>query len=286
MAIPVNYFVSTTKDNDNYKNLVAGLNATEKFSDRMSDLNIDEKDIDMYISNWFLENTSSLDLYFEDMQKVKNKNPAAIQQISGKILNFMVKNLLKPSNIVSQFASRHNNEFKSYSRFMNGYQNSLLLKQNKLDNEFDITQNSSIELFAKNMTWANRIEKEGNALRKNIISQSCPDGADEKTVYQCGNIYDTLKNKLRTKMLKTEDGKVSCIQQFMDDYQQYIYQDIDKDELLETQGYKQAQKIISDQFSKIKGSENYDITPDSLFKYVAASTSNARLYKLNLSASI
>ena len=266
------HYISSDKQIKQYKDLCKAVLNSQKFKDNIKELNIPKQDIDLYLSYLFLENTTQLNLYM--LQMIKEPDTTNIRKISSQILTSMYKQLLRPTGTLTSFISLHNSNFKNLNTSAIDFENPLLVSTKQVANEFDNNKNSNIELYAKNMLWSSRLAKQAEAVRKNIVKTSCPNPENSKEIFECTNAYDRLKNKLLTTI--TKDGE-ALSEAFLQDYSSYIYGDIESKKVLKrTATYKQINKMIMD----TKSSKKYNITPDSLFKYISCMQSTTYLYQI------
>lgn len=91
------YYVNSSKQKHLYKELINDISESKKFNKDIKELNIDKKDIDMYLSCIFLDNSSALLAYDKEIDKTDN--PDRKKQLSQKIFNNMRNNLLKQTKL-------------------------------------------------------------------------------------------------------------------------------------------------------------------------------------------
>ena len=159
---------------------------------------MDKKDIDLYLSYLFLENTTQLNLYIRQM--LASSSPDINRNASIKILNTMSNQLLNPTKTIYTFAKLHNKNFKNFPTQVIDYANPMVITIQQIEEEFDVNKNSDIELYAKNMLWSSRLAKHSEVIRKSIVEKSCPNVKNAKELFECTKIYDKFKNHLLVKL--------------------------------------------------------------------------------------
>ena len=264
------YYVNSSKQKHLNKELINDISESKKFNKDIKVLNIDKKDIDMYLRCIFLDNSSALLAYDKEIDKTDN--PDRKKQLSQKIFNNMRNNLLKQTKLTEKFVTNNNEYFKNFSHKINDFQNPFIVDQKTIDREFNVSYNSAPKIYSKNMLWTSRLAKIADIIKRNIISESCKNKNNNYHAQICGKIYE----KLRDKLLLHEENP-DLYSNFMDDYSGYIYGDVEKREGLENcDSYKDLKKFISN----YEETQKYNITPDSLFKYLACAESSVNLYEI------
>lgn len=264
------YYVNSPKQKHLYKELINDISKSKKFNKDMKELNIDKKDIDMYLSCIFLDNSSALLSYDKEIDKTDDYNRK--KQLSQKIFNNMRNNLLKQTKLTEKFVDNNNEYFKNFSHKINDFQNPFIVDQKTIDREFNVSSNSVPEIYSKNMLWSSRLAKISDIVKRNIISNSCKNKNSDYHAKICGKIYERLRDKL---LLHEENPELYS--KFMNEYSVYIHGNIEtKKELENSSTYKELQNFI-DSFKETK---NYKITPDSFFKYLACAESSINLYEI------
>lgn len=165
------YYVNSSKQKHLYKELINDISESKKFNKDIKELNIDKKDIDMYLSCIFLDNSSALLAYDKEIDKTDN--PDRKKQLSQKIFNNMRNNLLKQTKLTEKFVTNNNEYFKNFSHKINDFQNPFIVDQKTIDREFNVSYNSVPEIYSKNMLWTSRLAKIADIIKRNIISESC-----------------------------------------------------------------------------------------------------------------
>lgn len=268
-----NYYINSEKQSEQYQNLCKAVSSSQDFKKNIKGLNMDKKDIDLYLSYLFLENTTQLNLYIRQM--LASSSPDINRNASIKILNTMSNQLLNPTNTIYTFAKLHNKNFKKFPTQVIDYANPMVITIQQIEEEFDVNKNSDIELYAKNMLWSSRLAKHSEVIRRSIVEKSCPNVKNAKELFECTKIYDKFKNHLLVK-LSNENEPIS--ETYLQDYSSYLYGDIEnKEELKQTDSYKYVVKMLK---NNSKFTSKYNITPDSLFKYMACAESTINLYEI------
>ena len=268
-----NYYINSDKQTEQYQNLCKAVSSSQNFQKNIKGLNIDKKDIDLYLSYLFLENTTQLNLYIRQM--LSSSSPDINRNASIKILNTMSNQLLNPTKTTYTFAKLHNKNFKNFPTQVIDYANPMVITIQQIEEEFDVNKNSDIELYAKNMLWSSRLAKHSEVIRRSIVEKSCPNVKNAKELFECTKIYDKFKNHLLVK-LSNDNEPIS--EAYLQDYSSYLYGDIEnKEELKKTDSYKYVAKMLK---NNSKFTSKYNITPDSLFKYMACAESTINLYEI------
>ena len=214
---PKTLYLNTELQHKRYIVMKKTLFTNKELIKDMRSLNICHDDINLYLSYKFFENTDIIDYYYENM--LKENTEVSKHQNSNKILEHMYKNLLTPLHTISNYQNLHNNFFKKFSNSSINYDNPFFLNNKMISSEFDITKNSAIEIYSKNMLWASRLAKETEIIRKNIIQNSCPKGSKEFQMINCGKTYHSIYKNV----LKDTSSKESLLENFLRDFSSYIY---------------------------------------------------------------
>lgn len=264
------YYINSQIQKDLYKELAKDISKSKKFNGDIKELNIDKNDIDMYLSCIFLDNSSALLSYDKEIDK--NDNSDRKKQLSQKIFNNMRNNLLNQTKLTEKFVEHNNDYFKHFSHKINDFQNPFIVDQKTIDREFNVSYNSAPEIYSKNMIWSSRLAKIVDIVKRKIIADSSKRENNNYHTHRCGRVYENLRNKLLL-----NEKNPDLYSNFMDDYTAYIYGDItNREELENSDSYKKLKEFIGD----YKKAKEYDITPDSLFKYLACAESSLNLYEI------
>lgn len=268
-----NYHVNSGNQTEQYKNLCKIVSSSPEFKKNITELNVPKQDIDLYLSYLFFENTTLLDLYTKQMLTASNSDMN--RHASIKILNTMNNQLLNPTRTIDVFSKLHNHNFKNFPTQVINYSNPMLLNGQQIKDEFDVNTNSNIELYAKNMLWSSRLAKLSEVVRRSVVEKSCPNPKDAKELYECTRVYDKLRHHL---LVAPSPYDEPISEAYLQDYSSYIYGDIEsKKDLKQTDSYKYIAKLLK---SNSKLTSKYNITPDSLFKYMSCAQSTINLYEI------
>ena len=263
-------YLNTSLQQKRYTTIRKTIYQNKELLNDMKELNISNDDVNLYLSYKFYESTDALNYYYENM--LKENTDLSKHQNSNRILEHIYKELLKPLQTIYKYRDLHNDFFKKIQCDSIKDNNPFLLNNKMIEYEFDITKNSAIEVYTKNMLWTSRIAKESEIIRKNIIFQTCPPNSKEADIVNCGKAYhsaykDVLKDKSKWALLET----------FLTDYSSYIYGDIpSKRELKQRNSYKKVKAILK----KSPAFQEFNITPEQFYKYASCEITQERLYDL------
>ena len=133
-----NYYINSEKQSEQYQNLCKAVSSSQDFKKNIKGLNMDKKDIDLYLSYLFLENTTQLNLYIRQM--LASSSPDINRNASIKILNTMSNQLLNPTKTIYTFAKLHNKNFKNFPTQVIDYANPMVITIQQIEEEFDVNK--------------------------------------------------------------------------------------------------------------------------------------------------
>ncbi|MEG2310793.1 MAG: hypothetical protein RSB76_02265 [Clostridia bacterium] len=224
----------------------------------MSQLNIDESNIELYISYYMLQNLESVDIYTDECAKKNGE----METKNARLLLRTLERVFDKMGIFKSLKRYHNQVLGN-----DELDNPFLLKPNQINQELTDTDNDTkFEILAKCSFWCNRMTKELEKMKKGSFAKKTTCPKDDKAL-------TLLYNKVRYKTIGKIGEDSSLSQEFLDDYSAYLDDAFSKEEFDDMESLKAVKQIIESE-----NKDNIDFDVEDLYKYMALDNCKDSLY--------